>query len=74
MHQIRVHMKAIGHPVVGDPKYASPKLLASTPELQRQFLHASELRITLPDGQNKAFHSELPPDLQSFLKNRSDLD
>lgn len=74
MHQIRVHMKAIGHPVVGDPKYASTKLLQSTPELQRQFLHASELKITLPDGKKGIFHSDLPPDLQSFLKNRSDLD
>ncbi|HEY5141031.1 MAG TPA: RluA family pseudouridine synthase, partial [Methylococcales bacterium] len=74
MHQIRVHLKAIGHPVVGDPKYASSNLLKSTPELKRQFLHASKLEITLPDGQNKTFHSELPADLQSFLKNLPDLD
>ena len=71
MHQIRVHMKAIGHPVVGDPKYAGSNLLKSTPELKRQFLHASKLKITLPDGQNKTFRSDLPPDLQSFLKNHS---
>ncbi|MFA7170686.1 MAG: RluA family pseudouridine synthase [Candidatus Paceibacterota bacterium] len=74
MHQIRVHMKAIGHPVVGDPKYATPKLLQSTPGLKRQFLHASELKITLPDGKKGIFHSELPNDLRSFLKKHSDLD
>ncbi|MFA6896833.1 MAG: RluA family pseudouridine synthase [Patescibacteria group bacterium] len=71
MHQIRVHMKAIGHPVVGDPKYAEEKLLRNTPELKRQFLHAGTLKIALPKGQTKIFHSELPTDLQNFLKNQS---
>lgn len=74
MHQIRVHMKAIGHPVAGDPKYASRGLLARTPALRRQFLHASFLEITLPDGQKKAFSSPLPADLADFLKNQPDLD
>lgn len=74
MHQIRVHMKAIGHPVVGDQKYAPSSLLKATPELRRQFLHASFLEITLPDGQKKAFSSPLPADLESFLRNQPDLD
>lgn len=74
MHQIRVHMKAIGHPVVGDQKYAEAKLLRTTPELKRQFLHATELKITLPSGKAKVFKSELPADLKSFLKNQSGLD
>lgn len=74
MHQIRVHAKAIGHPVVGDPKYASKSLLETTPSLKRQFLHASELKIALPDGKIATFKSELPSDLQSFLKSLNDLD
>jgi 23S rRNA pseudouridine1911/1915/1917 synthase len=74
MHQIRVHLQAVGHPVVGDPKYAPPRLLRSTPQLRRQFLHASELRIELPRGQNRTFRSELPADLRAFLQNLPDLD
>lgn len=74
MHQIRVHLKALGHPIAGDPKYAPARLLATTPALARQFLHASFLEITLPDGQKKAFSSPLPADLKAFLKNHSDLD
>ncbi|MFA7169313.1 MAG: RluA family pseudouridine synthase [Candidatus Paceibacterota bacterium] len=74
MHQIRVHMKAIKHPVVGDQKYASLKLLKSTSELQRQFLHASKLKIVLSDGKERTFKSELPADLKFFLKNLHDLD
>lgn len=74
MHQIRVHMKAIGHPVVGDQKYAPASLLKTTPGLQRQFLHASELKIELPDGKKKVFRSELPQDLRSFLNSQDDLD
>lgn len=74
MHQIRVHMKAIGHPVVGDQKYASASLLRSTPGLKRQFLHASELTIAMPKGKNETFRSELPEDLAAFLKNLNDLD
>lgn len=74
MHQIRVHMKAIGHPVAGDRKYAGKKLLARTPELGRQFLHATELKIALPKGKEMVFRSELPADLNNFLKSLSDLD
>jgi 23S rRNA pseudouridine1911/1915/1917 synthase len=74
MHQIRVHMKAVGHPVAGDAKYANLTLLSRTPELRRQFLHASELRIALPNGQNRTFRSELPADLKAYLQILSDLD
>lgn len=73
MHQIRVHMQAIGHPIVGDRKYASPGLLKNT-KLQRQFLHASELKINLPGGKEKSFKSELPEDLKDSLKKLNDLD
>jgi len=65
MHQIRVHLKAIGHPVVGDQKYKFRKLPAAN--LKRQFLHAVKLKITLPSGKVKVFKSGLPNDLKEFL-------
>jgi 23S rRNA pseudouridine1911/1915/1917 synthase len=74
MHQIRVHLKALGHPVAGDPKYAPQSLLQKTPELERQFLHASELEIRLPSGKMGRFTSPLPSDLAAFLQKLSDLD
>ena len=74
MHQIRVHMKAIGNPVTGDQKYADKKLLKASPDLTRQFLHAAELKITLPGEKERTFKSELPQDLQAFLQKLSELD
>lgn len=70
MHQVRVHLKSIGHPLVGDALYASPKL-RSSPSLQkcpRLFLHAAALGFTGPDGQRRDYHSELPDDLHDFLE------
>ena len=66
MHQIRVHLKAIGHPVVGDQKYKFRKL--PKVDLKRQFLHAVKLKITLPSGKVKIFRSELAGDLREFLE------
>ena len=43
-HQIRVHLKAIGHPVGGDPEYGHAGLLG----LERQFLHATRLAFEHP--------------------------
>ena len=66
-HQIRAHMAYIHHPIAGDNMYGfkdSPK----PKELHRQFLHAAYLKITLPNGQTKEFHSELPEELQRILK------
>ena len=66
-HQIRVHLRAIGHPVVGDPVYGSgrkqPDVLS-----QRQFLHAYQLHFTHPVT-DKAIELEapLPADLQAGL-------
>ncbi|MFC2013291.1 RluA family pseudouridine synthase [Chloroflexota bacterium] len=64
-HQIRVHMAAIGYPVVGDPVYG-----VKSPHLSRQFMHASCLGFHLPStGEYVEFESELPPDLQQALEN-----
>lgn len=67
MHQIRVHLKAIGYPVVGDQKYFFKKYRNVEPRLERQFLHAGKLRIKLPNGKTSVFRSKLPKDLKSFL-------
>jgi tRNA pseudouridine32 synthase/23S rRNA pseudouridine746 synthase len=44
-HQLRVHMKAIGHPILGDALYAPAKVQAQSPRL---LLHANQLMLTHP--------------------------
>jgi 23S rRNA pseudouridine1911/1915/1917 synthase len=63
-HQIRVHLAAIGFPVVGDATYG-----VTSPYLKRQFLHASRLGFTLPaTGKYVEFELPLPEDLENALK------
>jgi 23S rRNA pseudouridine1911/1915/1917 synthase len=63
-HQIRVHLSAIGYPVVGDKTYGVKSALIS-----RQFVHACRLGFKLPSsGQYVEFTAELPPDLEQALK------
>jgi 23S rRNA pseudouridine1911/1915/1917 synthase len=62
-HQIRVHLAAIGLPVVGDAVYGAPD-----PVLGRQFLHAARLAFTHPfSGDRVDVESPLPPDLAGHL-------
>lgn len=62
-HQIRVHLAAIGFPVVGDKVYG-----VKSPHLSRQFMHACRLGFKLPSsGEYVEFKSELPPDLAQAL-------
>jgi 23S rRNA pseudouridine1911/1915/1917 synthase len=73
-HQIRVHLSAIGHPVVGDPLYGGlhrrvPGDVRAVTHLDRPFLHASRLTFTHPaDGRRMTFTSELPDDLARVLE------
>ena len=67
-HQIRCHLAFIGHPIVGDKVY-SFKNQPVPKGLERQFLHASYLRIKMPNGEVKEFRSELPDDLRKTLAN-----
>jgi 23S rRNA pseudouridine1911/1915/1917 synthase len=63
-HQIRVHLGAIGYPVVGDKVYG-----IKSPHLPRQFVHASLLGFKLPStGEYIEFTSPLPHDLEKALK------
>jgi 23S rRNA pseudouridine1911/1915/1917 synthase len=70
-HQIRVHLSAIGYPVVGDDVYGERTYKQFTKKfgpMNRYFLHASELRFTHPTtGMAMKFHSSLPSELQKLL-------
>jgi 23S rRNA pseudouridine1911/1915/1917 synthase len=72
-HQIRVHLSAIGHPVVGDALYGGvhrrmPPHLKSISRLERPFLHAARLSFVHPvEGHRLEFTSPLPADLQDVL-------
>ncbi len=63
MHQIRVHLKAISHPVVRDTLYASENLLTGDSlGFARLALHAHKLTIMLPDSSEHEFVAPLPPE------------
>jgi 23S rRNA pseudouridine1911/1915/1917 synthase len=75
-HQIRVHMKHLGHPIVGDPVYSGPqwrgipdkKIQRLLSALERQALHAA--RITFPhprDGRVMVIEAPLPEDMREIL-------
>ena len=64
-HQIRAHLKMLGCPIVGDPLYASGK--SSPLGLDRPFLHAWKLELTLPSGTAMSLEADLPNDLQKTL-------
>jgi len=65
-HQIRCHLVYLGHPIAGDKMYGFKNQVCPK-ELKRQFLHASYLKIKMPDAKYKEFKSELPDDLKSCL-------
>jgi 23S rRNA pseudouridine1911/1915/1917 synthase len=80
-HQIRVHMASISHPVVGDTLYGAPARIIALPlsttrkaarevlELDRNFLHSSELEFAHPiTGKLIQLQSALPPELAVFLE------
>jgi 23S rRNA pseudouridine1911/1915/1917 synthase len=65
-HQIRVHMAAIGHPVVGDARYGTPDTRLGA---GRFFLHAYALAFDHPStGERLEFESPLPADLEDYLR------
>ena len=73
-HQVRVHMSAIGHPLLGDPVYGSAKGSAVTRNLlevlafKRQALHAARLGFVHPvTSHAMAFESDIPADMQALF-------
>jgi 23S rRNA pseudouridine1911/1915/1917 synthase len=78
-HQIRVHLSAIKHPLVGDTLYGASGRLhirkTELPALDRQFLHAAKLAFPHPrTGQWIESSSPLPQDLREFLQELAALD
>ncbi|HET7489113.1 MAG TPA: RluA family pseudouridine synthase [Acidimicrobiales bacterium] len=64
-HQIRVHLAAIGHPLLGDGRYGGDRSARLAP---RPFLHAAHLAFDHPrSGERLAFDSPLPDDLAAVL-------
>ncbi len=76
-HQIRVHMSAIGYPVVGDDVYGETRRNRKFKErfgLKRQFLHAQKISFVSPDGDEKiSVISSLPSELQRVLSSLREL-
>jgi 23S rRNA pseudouridine1911/1915/1917 synthase len=71
-HQIRVHLAAAGHPVVGDPVYGRRR---EPREFPRIFLHAHTLSFVHPStGERLTFASPLPPDLEAVVERELALD
>jgi len=73
-HQIRAHLSAIGHPILGDTIYKPKKKFLhlfskkiKVLELPRIFLHSAKIGFTDLNGQWQEFQSELPQELKEFL-------
>lgn len=64
-HQIRAHFFALGFPVAGDGLYVRKGVKQL--DMDRLFLHARELTITLPDGETRTFTAPLPTELETTL-------
>jgi 23S rRNA pseudouridine955/2504/2580 synthase len=59
-HQLRAHMAAIGHPIVGDAKYGGPEAFLTGGISRKLHLHARRIRIDAPDGGAIDVTAELP--------------
>lgn len=67
MHQLRVHMKAIGNPIACDTKYGGKKVRCPV-GAGRQLLHARSLSFSFPEGRRLSFEAEPPDDFSRALK------
>ena len=62
-HQLRVHMKYLGHPILGDPVYGEETA-------ERLYLHAGSLEITLPGGVRKVFTADVPEEFSKCFSTK----
>ncbi|WP_425228484.1 RluA family pseudouridine synthase [Sphingomonas sp.] len=67
-HQLRVHMAAIGHPIVGDGKYGGQAAFLTGGISRKMHLHARRLRVDHPDGGQIDVQAELPTHFAESLK------
>jgi 23S rRNA pseudouridine955/2504/2580 synthase len=67
-HQLRVHMAAIGHPIVGDGKYGGPDAFLSGGISRKMHLHARRIRIDHPDGGKLDVTAEPPRHMLESLQ------
>jgi 23S rRNA pseudouridine955/2504/2580 synthase len=67
-HQLRVHMAAIGHPIVGDGKYGGQEAFLTGSISRKLHLHARRLRIDHPDGGRIDVTAELPQHFSQSLE------
>lgn len=63
-HQLRVHMAAIGHPIVGDGKYGGKDAFLTGTISRKMHLHARRLRIDHPKGHQIDVRADLPPHMK----------
>jgi 23S rRNA pseudouridine955/2504/2580 synthase len=74
-HQLRVHMAAIGHPIVGDGKYGGKDAFLTGTISRKMHLHARRIRIDHPDGGVVDVRADLPPHMaESFADLGFDLE
>ena len=59
-HQLRVHMKYLGHPILGDSVYGGERA-------DRLYLHAGALEITLPGGKRVTFEVPMPKEFKDVF-------
>ncbi len=60
-HQLRVHLKQLNHPIVGD-------LLYGGKPSDRLYLHALNLKLTMPSGEQRKFEAQLPDEFNKMVK------
>ncbi|MCB4861561.1 RluA family pseudouridine synthase [Sphingobium sp. PNB] len=66
-HQLRVHMAAIGHPILGDGKYGGKDAFLSGTISRKMHLHARRIRVDHPDGGRVDVRAELPEHFAASL-------
>ncbi len=67
MHQLRVHMASLGHPIAGDPRYGGALALGGAP-VARLMLHAAALVFPHPAGGERRIEAAIPDDMSTLLQ------